>query len=74
MKKKKDILENKKQELKFSGIIELWVNDVFHKNAQFKSKAQRTEIINNWIRMLGKPMEPRKVEVVIKPMSLISDI
>ena len=74
MKKKLDILESKKQEIKFSGIIELWVNDVYQKSSQFKSKAQRTEIINNWIRMLGKPMEPRKVEVVIKPMSLISDI
>jgi hypothetical protein len=66
----KDIMESKKKELRFSGIIELWVNDKIYAVRQFKGKKNRTSIIQSWLQMLGNPLEPRTIYIILKPMNL----
>ena len=66
----KDIMESKRQELKSSGIIEIWVNDSLYATKQFKGRSHRSKIIQEWLQMLGKPYEPRKIYLVVKPMHL----
>lgn len=67
---KKDIMDSKKQELRFSGIVELWINDKIYAVRQFKGKKNRTSIIQSWLQMLGKPLEPRTIYIIVKPMNL----
>ena len=66
----KDIMESKKKELRFSGIIELWVNDKIYAVRQFKGKKNRTSNIQSWLQMLGNPLEPRTIYIIVKPMNL----
>jgi hypothetical protein len=66
----KDIMENKRQELRYSGIIELWVNDSIYAVRQFRGKKNRSSIINGWLQTLGKPLEPRTIYIILKPMQI----
>jgi hypothetical protein len=66
----KDIMQSKRQELKSSGMIEIWVNDEMYGARQFKGKKQRSSIIEGWLQTLGKPLEPRKIYIIVKPMHL----
>lgn len=66
----KDIMESKKQQVRYSGMIELWVNDSIYAARQFRGKNQRSEIIKGWLQTLGKPLEPRTIYIVVKPMQI----
>jgi len=66
----RDIMQSKRQELKSSGIIEVWVNDSLYATKQFKGRGHRSKIIQEWLQRLGKPYEPRKIYLVVKPMHL----
>ena len=66
----KDIMESKKQPVRYSGQIELWVNDNIYAARQFRGKNQRGEIIRGWLQTLGKPLEPRTIYIILKPMQI----
>lgn len=66
----KDIMESKKQPVRYSGYIELWVNDNIYAARQFRGKNQRSEIIKGWLQTMGKPLEPRTIYIIVKPMQI----